>query len=271
MIRYGLIGAGPVTEYLAAKLPGLKQELGAVAAANFRSASRIVNTLRAGVACEVHDLIHTPLILICAPGKHLEALTPVLEESSRVWDGKCVVLCNCRLFSRQMECLRNNGGSVASVREIPGMPGRYLVEGDRAALGGARHIVRELRGGAVQIPPEQHHLYSAALTFSNSLFTPLLEGCMQALRQAGVSGAMPGQMLEALFLNSLRLFLYSGRKSWTGPVATADLKAIDAERKALGKVHPNLDNLYQALAEAGSRLLLSKVPKRIRKRPAEKA
>jgi hypothetical protein len=154
-MQYGLIGAGPVSQYLVRWFPHLPTELGPVAANNPRLASRIVNTLRAGSALrDVSGLQDVPVILICAPGHHLESLLPFLKDAALDWRGKKIVLCNCDLFSRQMEFIRECGAHVASLRPIAGMPKRLLIEGDREAVKAARYFVTEMRAVAVEIEPD---------------------------------------------------------------------------------------------------------------------
>ena len=254
-MRYGLIGAGPVSQYLVRWFPHLSTELGAVAAKNPRLASRIVNTLRAGSALrDISDLQDVPVILICAPGTHLDSLLPALENARLDWRGKKIILCNCVLFSRQLEYIRECGGLVASLRPIAGLPKRLLIEGDRDALKAARHFVAEMRATAVEIDAGDVALFSAATTFASSLFTPILEACMLAVRAAGISGSLRAQVVESLFQQSLRSYLYSGRKSWSGTVANGDKEGMMRELTSLEALLPDLAELYRATAGATARL-----------------
>jgi hypothetical protein len=254
-MQYGLIGAGPVSQYLVRWFPHLPTELGPVAANNPRLASRIVNTLRAGSALrDVSGLQDVPVILICAPGHHLESLLPFLKDAALDWRGKKIVLCNCDLFSRQMEFIRECGAHVASLRPIAGMPKRLLIEGDREAVKAARYFVTEMRAVAVEIEPDSTALFRAATTFATSLFTPILEACMQAVRGAGISGSLRDQVVESLFQQGLRSFLYSGKKSWTGTVADGNKEWMRRELACLEELQPDLAELYRATAAASARL-----------------
>ncbi len=260
MTKYGLIGVGPVGRYLIAKLPNLHQDLGPVAASTHRAASRIVNTLRAGVACRLKDLDNTRTILICAPGDHLNLILPLLEKTPVDWNRKSLVLADSGAFSRNLEFFRSRGASVASLRPFAGSSDRYVLEGDRAALRTARHLVRQLRGTALEIHAEHYALYCAALTFSGSLLTPLVDACTSALRRAGVTGAHPTQVMEALFLSTLRTFIYSGRKSWSGTLAVGSVASIQHEIDALTQSQPALGEFYCTSAEATLRFFRRKRP-----------
>ena len=265
-IQYGLIGAGPVHQYFVRDLPRIVKELGPVTSVNRRTASRIVNTLRAGEACGLEDLGPTPLLLICAPGEHLKPLLAALAQSKIAWRGKCLVLCECEAFSRDLEVLLNAGCSVASLRQLIGLPRRFLIEGDREPLRAARYLVQQVRSVPIEIRPEEYLTYSAASTFAGSLFTPLLESCMAAMRQTRISGTHSAQIVEAMFLETLRMFLYSGRKSWAGIVADGNKAAMDREMAALTASRPELAEAYRNYATAAMSLLS---PRRRVRRVAE--
>ncbi len=263
-MQYGLIGAGPVHKYMVAGLPRLRKELGPVAAINRRTASRIVNTLRAGEACDLCDVAACPLILICAPGEHCIGLLAFLAQTGMNWEGKSVVLCETTAFSLQLPWLRAAGASVASLRSIVGLQGRFLVEGDREALRAARYLARQLSGIALEIRPEDHLLYCASTTLASSLYTPLLEACMLGIRRTRLSGTHSAQIVEALFLQTLRTFLYSGRRSWVGVVAQGNQTAMDQEASALGTISPELAEFYRVHASMATCLLK---PRRVKNRP----
>ncbi len=270
-MQYGLIGAGPVSQYMVRWFPHLSSELGPVAANNSRLASRIVNTLHAGTALRsVKELQDTAMIAICAPGRPLEPLLSCLESAGPDWGGKKVVLCNCELFSRQLKHIRERGGLVASLRPIAGMPKRMLIEGDREALKTARHFVSEMRAIPVEIDPEKVSVFCAAVTFSNSLFTPMLEACALAVRAAGISGSLRDQIVESLFQQGLRGFLYSGKKSWSGTVAEGNHELMERELAGLEGIQPELAELYRVTAAASVRwLAAAKLPAQINAQPAE--
>jgi hypothetical protein len=255
-MRYGLVGAGPVNEYFVAKLPRLKDELGPVAASSHRLASRIVNTLRAGEPKgTLAELAGMRTILICAPNHHLKALLPMLNDPALEWENKSLVFCNSNTFSREMDHLRERGAAIASLRGIAGMPHKYLVEGDRTALHAAGHLVGQMRGSVLHIEPEKYLLYCAAMTFASSLFTPIIDGSMAAMRGAGISAQARAQMLEALFQQGLRMYLYSGRKSWSGTVADGNERGMAREAEALAALQPELAHLYRQAADAATFLL----------------
>jgi predicted short-subunit dehydrogenase-like oxidoreductase (DUF2520 family) len=194
-------------------------------------------------------------VLICAPDDHLQPLLAALERKRIDWRGKSIVLCECKEFSLELQNLQSAGASVATLRRLAGLQRRFLVEGNRMALRAARYIVQQLNCVCVEIRPEDHVFFSASLTFASSLFTPLLDGCMRAVRQTRLSGAHSGQLVEALFQETVRTYLYSGRRSWSGVVADANSKAMDNEMRALATIQPDLAEVYRTYAESSKRLL----------------
>jgi hypothetical protein len=255
-MQYGLIGAGPVNEYFAGKLPRLRQQLGPVAATNHRLASRIVNTLRCGAAVrDLSELAECHVILICAPGNHIEQIRERLLGLPFDCKRKVILLCECDSFSMDFNFLSDQGALVASLRSIPGAGGRYLVEGHRLAIRTARKLLADMRASAVEIPSQHAALYCAALTISSSLFTPILQSCLLALRGAGMTGVASGVITEALFSHNLRMFMYSGRKSWTGALARGEVEEMQRQIEALEGVSPEAAQLYRSTAEAALQLL----------------
>lgn len=255
-MEYALAAAGIISRYFVAKLPLLRQQLGPVAAANSRLASRIANTLRAGTPQRnFSGLGESRLILLCAPGGQVETLLPGLLESSVEWHRKILVLCDCGAYSRELMGLRERGAFVSSLNFVPGTESQYVVEGDRAAVRAAKQIVREVRGSSIELRADGTDLYSAALTISSSLFTPLLESCTRSLRAAGADGQHPAQLSEALFRHTLRAFMYSGSRSWTGAIPEQKSQQIQSELNALKSFDQDLATVYRSGVEGAVALL----------------
>jgi predicted short-subunit dehydrogenase-like oxidoreductase (DUF2520 family) len=262
-MHYGLIGAGPVNEYFAGRLPRLRQQLGPVAATSHKLASRIVNTMKSGVAKrDISGLADCPLILICAPGKHIRLLLDALRNASVDWRDKSLVICESEAFSRDLDAPLAGGAFVASLRSVPGANGRYLVEGDRPAVRAARQLIHEVKGSAIEIAPHNSTLYCAAMTLASSLFTPILESCSIALRGAGMVGPTPATVTEAAFAHTLRMYLYSGRKSWTGPVAQGNWDGVEREIASLESVSYPAAQVYRCATESAEHLLRQRHPVR---------
>lgn len=248
-MQYSLVGAGSVGRSFLAQLPRLTQQLGAVAAASARLASRIANTLGAGVPVKSMDALDSAkLILICVSKGSFDKVVGELSRADITWDGKVLLLCDSSFSSSALPDFRVRGASTGSVNKLAGLPRRFIVEGDPEAVQAAKYLVAELNGKPIGLNPDRMSGYYAALTFSSGLFTPLIESCVECLHWAGVPGATAGRIAESLFQRSLRSYLHAGRKSWAGSLALGDQNAVESEFKELQEFDPLLAEYYRVSA-----------------------
>jgi predicted short-subunit dehydrogenase-like oxidoreductase (DUF2520 family) len=227
-----------------------------VAAQSYRLASRIVNSIGAGHAVRTYrDLNDSTLILICAPVRAVAPIVSALAEALEC-QGKIILLCEGGADSRHLARLRQKGAAVGSLQSIPGSDGkRFVAEGDDAAMREAKRLVRQLGSRLEEISTAKIAEYAAALSFGTSLFTPLLEASLQCLLDAGMTKASAMKVAEGLFQNSLRGYLYAGKRSWSGPLAAGDRAAVRQEMEALGASRPLLARLYRESATLAVELL----------------
>lgn len=250
MRQFGLAAAGSASRSFLPRLPFLARRLGPVASTSYRLAARIANALKAGAAAkELVDLNGSEVILLCAPEASIERLVRGLTEARLDWTAKSLLFCDSRAYTCDFPRFRELGASVASINPIEEYPGRYVIEGDPDALRQARLLVRDLKGKAIEIASDRIRMYDAARTLAGSLFTPLIETCNECIRQAGLTGPAAATLTEALLQRSLRGFMRSGRKSWSGAIAYANRTAIDREFKALVAAKPLMGGYYRSLAE----------------------
>jgi predicted short-subunit dehydrogenase-like oxidoreductase (DUF2520 family) len=255
-MTFAVAGGGRVSGSFVARLPGLASALGPVAARSYRLASRIVNSIGAGHAVPTYgDLNGSPLILICVPPGGVAAIVSALA-NALACEGKTILLCEGGADSRQLVPLRAKGAAVGSLQSIPGLDGRrFVAEGDRAAMLEAKRLITRLGARMEQINSEKIAVYAAGLSFGTGLFTPLLEASLQCLLDAGMTKASAVKVMEGLFQNSLRGFLYAGKRSWSGPLAAGDQAAARQEWEALSESRPLLARLYRESAAVAVELL----------------
>jgi len=255
-MTFALAGGGRVSASFIARLPQLRSQLGPVAAQSYRLASRIVNSIGAGTAVRGYaDLKDSRLILICAPVRAVDAMVSALSEALTC-RGRIILLCESDCDSRKLAHLRAQGAAVGSMQPIPGFEGRrFVVEGDRQAVREARSLARALDSRAEEATAEKMDLYLAALSFGASLFTPLLEAAVLSLRQAGMPQASAVKVAEALFRESLRGYVYAGKRSWSGPLAVGDRPAVERELEALTASAPLLARHYREASAWAQELL----------------
>lgn len=248
-MEFGLFAGGAVSSSVIARLPGLARRLGPVAAGSFRVASRMVNSLRAGQAVrDCGGLRPCGLILVSVPDEALAEAVGLLVASPVEWAGKSVLLCESGGTSHSLHALGRRGAAVGSFIPVEGGTGRFLIEGDVAAVRHARRLVRDLGGKAVEFDSSRMALYDAGRTLATSLFTPLIAAAVECLSEAGRDPATAAHVAEALLQKTLRLYLHSGKKSWSGPLAVGDRTAVERELEVLCQSKPLLARYYREAA-----------------------
>jgi predicted short-subunit dehydrogenase-like oxidoreductase (DUF2520 family) len=245
LTRWGLAAAGSVSRSFLPRVPSLARRLGPVGSTSYRLAARIVNGFKAGVAVrDMRALDECSLILLCAPGGSIARVASALSAADLHWQGKTLLLCDSGDYSCDFPEFRELGAAVGSINPVEGLTGRYVIEGHREALRYAKLLVRELSGKPIEIPSDRMRMFDAARTLAGSLFTPLIETCVECIRQAGITGPAASTIAEALLQRTLRAFMYAGRKSWSGPVARADRAVIDRECRALMEAKPLMGKYF---------------------------
>ncbi len=250
MKPYGLLGAGAVSRSFLARLPNLTLLLGSVASTSYRLASRIAHGLRAGTPLrEIDYLASSEIILFCAPGGKVRDLAHRLAKADINWQGKIILFCDSEVYSSTFPYFRESGAAAGSLNPIKGTPNHFVVEGDRLAVREMRNLVRLLHGKAVEVSCTDVLYYEASLTLATSLFTPLLESSVECFRRSGMENSEAMELMGILFSRSIRAYQHAGRKSWSGPVAQGNSKAIDQQEKALKEGMPLLAKYFQHAAE----------------------
>ncbi|HWB96532.1 MAG TPA: DUF2520 domain-containing protein [Bryobacteraceae bacterium] len=245
----GLFGAGAVAKSFLSRVPGLPRQLGPVGAPSFRLASRIVNSMGAGYAVKsVEEFDRCRALLIAVPDKILPAVLSRLQEARINWGGRSILLCDSGEDSRVLAPFRKAGAAGASIHPLDGQASRFVVEGDAPAVREAKHLVRELKGQALELNSEKMPLYLAGQSLGSGLFLPLAAACMECIAAATDSVPTAMRITEALYQQSLRAFMHAGKKGWSGSLASGDQPAVLRELDALGEADPALARLYRELA-----------------------
>jgi hypothetical protein len=212
--EYGLMGAGAVNNSLIARLPRQAQALGPVAAVSFRVASRIVNSLGAGIpARSAAELDGMRVILFHASPDQFPSLIDSLGTANIKWPGKSLVFCDCDSPISTGEVFRDRGASVAGLRKSP-LATRLIVDGDGTALAFAWRMAKDLGMKAVELNPENVLAFEMALTLGSGALTPLIDQTALLLRQCGVRDADAARLSASLFEQTAREYARTGRQSW---------------------------------------------------------
>jgi hypothetical protein len=197
-------------------------------------AGRMANVLKTGRAVrDLSSFNDCAVILICAPDTGLGRAVELLENAPIEWSRKVVLFCASNVSSIDFTFFQEHGASVGSLNTFEVLPKCYVVEGSREALRAAKVLVKDLKGRAVEVDSGRMRLFDAARTFSTSLFTPLIDSCFECIHEAGIESKEAARLAEALLLRSLRSYMHSGRRGWTGPAATRDWAAVERQYEAL--------------------------------------
>lgn len=234
-VEYGVIGAGALGTSLIGQLPRKLRQIGPVAGASFRVASRMANSLRAGHAARTADeLDEMPVILFHTPAKQIGAIAELLELARIDWKGKALVFCDCKPPCALLKRFQLQGADTAVVRQF-GIAGSIMVEGTAAALACAHRIAVELRLKAIEIAPGSGDVFSAAVTLATCALTPLVHRSASLLRASGLRDREAARMATALFEQTIQAYGHSGRQSWAWHIREPESQQVDAEIAAVGQ------------------------------------
>jgi predicted short-subunit dehydrogenase-like oxidoreductase (DUF2520 family) len=178
--------------------------------------------------------------------------------SRQSWRGRFVFHCSGALTSDVLEPLRAKGAKVASVHPVmtfaantvPDLRGvAFGLEGDTAAVGVARRIVKDLGGVPVEVRNEDKVMYHAFGAFAS----PLVIGLMAALEDVGAAAGFERNKLRAIAGPLLRQTLenyleHGGSVAFTGPFVRGDVAVIERHLEALRET-PLAREVYLALAK----------------------
>jgi len=230
--KYGVFGAGAVSRSLIGSLAARTPELGPVAAASFRVASRIANTLQGGFAVrETSDLRVARVVLFHAPADVLAAHLALLSEAEMEWAGRCVILCHCEAPLENLTILAEKGASIATVREF-GVNGFVAAHGAEDAMKAAMRICHLLHLHTVEIQPGRQAQFDAGVTLATAAITPLIDRVAWLLRGAGAREGEASRLAAILVEQSARGFAHSGRQSWVWHIQKPDEQQLKQQLAA---------------------------------------
>lgn len=246
----GLVAAGQITKSLLTRVPGLPESLGPVKSTSLRTASRIVNVLRAGYPVDSLDSFSNCLTtLLYVPDSMVSGQVSTLAAQPVSWKGRSVLLLATDPDSSRLGPLEALGAATASASPVPGFEDRfYVVEGTRLAIRHARVLLEREGIRVFAIGRRGKALYSAGLDFTNGLFRPLVAATMEALENSGMAQHHAAAVAEQLFQRSLRQYLKSGRRVFS-TLAGGNRDLIRQRVKALAAANPALAVYYCENAE----------------------
>ena len=198
--------------------------LGPVAAVSLRVASRIANSLHAGVAVgSPKELDGARVVLFRAPPEQALALVGFLGDATIRWRGKSLILCDSELPLTAVRMLQQRGAAIASVKSLPAINSAVIEgDGEPRATAAARRVVLDAGLLPIQVAPGGGILLGAAVTLCTGALSPVIDRAAILLRAAGLRDPEAAQLAARMVMQTASSYAHSGKQSWDWHVRPPD-------------------------------------------------
>lgn len=242
----GLVCQGGITQSFIGKFTGMMDRLGPVKASGIRVASRVSNSLRAGTPTDDYsDLDVCGMIVVAAPVDGFPILLDELLAAEIHWDEKVLLLLDSALDCEELSMFTKRHALVATLDLIEGSQEmRFIVQSDSRTVKRLRALLDGSKARLIEIEWGTKSLYSAGITFANSLATPLMAASVECLMAAGLELPQAQNITDMVLNRTQRAFMKAGRRGWTGPLASKNSGAILKQWKSLQKKNPILADYF---------------------------
>jgi signal transduction histidine kinase len=229
----GLLAAGPMSPALF-RISNLHLHVGPVASASLRVASRLANRLKAGTASHAESLQSAELVFITGPEAAFPELLHIAVSSGIEWRGRTAVLLDFRRDASDLAPLRDLGASVGTLDSVAAFAdSRFVADADDSARRRLRRFATATESSVFYLASGRKQVFAAGAAFTGTLFTPLVAATVELLKKAGLTQSEAVLIAERNTLQTLRSWLKSGRKGWTGSIPDGDLGAVRRQLHAL--------------------------------------
>jgi signal transduction histidine kinase len=110
---------------------------------------------------------------------------------------------------------------------------RFVADADVAARRRLQRFAAATGAAIFYLEPGRKQLFSAGSAFTTTLFAPMVAAAVDCLKSAGLTQAESVQIAERNATQTLRAWLKSGRKGWTGMLPDGDADAVRRQLNAL--------------------------------------
>jgi predicted short-subunit dehydrogenase-like oxidoreductase (DUF2520 family) len=274
--RIAIVGAGNLGTALAVSLSGAGFVIDAVVARpntqSLRRARVLARKVGTRATSDVSG-VKADAIWLCVPDSEIASAAREISEKFQ-WKGKVALHSSGALTSDKLAPLRRRGAAVASVHPLMtfvaksqpsfiGVP--FAVEGDAAAAGMARRIVRELGGTAYLIKKREKVAYHAWGTFASPLLTALLATTERVALLAGVNSRSARQRMLPILRQTIENYAALGAAgAFSGPIIRGDAETIRRHMTVL-KRSSVARGIYFSLANAALEYLPAKNKKALKR------
>jgi predicted short-subunit dehydrogenase-like oxidoreductase (DUF2520 family) len=224
------------------------------------SACDAVAFIGAGTAATTTEqLPASDLYLIGCPDDSIRECCALLADSSHPLDGATVFHLSGTLASSELDSIRHQGASVASVHPVMSFadPAKAIgdfagtwcgMEGDDQALALLQPAFESIGARCFRIDASGKALYHAASVIACNYLVTLEEISLQTFEAAGIGRETALQILGPILRGTVENILALGTTdALTGPVARGDVSIVERHLQALEQWNPEVAALYRRL------------------------
>lgn len=260
--RVTIVGAGNLANALALSLREVGYEIEQIVSrgqsASMRRARQLAREVGASAVSASRAHIKSDVVWFCVPDASIAAAAESLAESAD-WTGRVALHSSGALASDELAVLRSQGAAIASVHPLmtfvpgsrPSLAGiPFAIEGDSAAVGVTRRILKSLGGRAYSIRKEDKSAYHAWSTFASPLLTALLVTSEHVAAAAGIKREAAKKMILPMLRQTVANYAaFDAARAFSGPIIRGDLETVNRHLRALRGL-PVAQEVYLSLARA---------------------
>lgn len=244
----GLLAAGPMSPALF-RISNLNVHLGPVASASLRVASRLANRLKAGTAVQAEFLQQAELVFLTGPEEAFPELLRLALSSGIDWKNRTAILLDFRRDASDLAPLRALGASTGTLDSLDAFSDfRFVCDADASARRRLQRFATATTSSIFYLDPGGKPVFTAGTAFTGTLFTPLVAATVDCLKKAGLTQPESMLIAERNTLHTLRSWLKSGRKGWTGTIPDGDLEGVRRQLQALSSENEVLSEYFSNTA-----------------------
>lgn len=262
-----IVGPGRLGSALVPALIGAGYTIAEIISRNkaesWRKARSLAKIARARASNLADARLDADLVWFCVPDREIAtAAKELLPRAS--WRRKLAFHSSGALASAELDVLRRGGAAVASVHPLmtfvagstPSLAGvPFALEGDAAAVGMARRMVRGLGAAPFLIQKRDKAAYHAWGAFTSPLIIALLATAEQVARAAGLSTRETQRRMLPIVRQTIENYAKLGpAKASSGPLVRGDTEIVRRHLEVLEKI-PEAREVYLSLALATLRYL----------------
>ncbi|MEJ2329660.1 MAG: DUF2520 domain-containing protein [Gammaproteobacteria bacterium] len=224
------------------------------------SAREAVSFIGAGTAAAtIEELPSSDLYLIGCPDDNIRQCCRLLADNTRSCDGITVFHLSGALASSELDSLRHQGASVASVHPVMSFadPAKAIgdfagtwcgMEGDDQAIALLEPAFKAIGARCFRIDASGKSLYHAASVIACNYLVTLEEISLQTFEAAGIGRETALQILGPILRGTVENILALGTTdALTGPIARGDVSIIERHLQALEQWNLEVAALYRGL------------------------